>query len=482
MITGMSVDLRKKIDRRLRYRPAGYQYDPAFKYKKWDGWVRLFVDDCQFPAGLVPRVKDLLDAEGVSYVVDDISSRPREGSSCAFSIVGGVEDRYYQREAAEAAVAAERGVVRAPTGAGKTVIAARIIEQVGVNTVVLVPTVDLLFQTKSFLEWALDSEIGMLGAGVVDPKPVTVATTKTMAKVLHTEYVKYTFDEYAEDEDFDIDEDMSTWLRSIGCLLVDECHTVAADTAFNIATNMECRYKIGLSASPWRDDGADLKIEAALGPIVYRIGVDTLVDEGFLVPPVFRIYDTRPDDAVGEQYDTYAKAYKACITDNAYRNDMISSLTNDLIDQGRTVLVLVRHLKHGEKLRKMIPGSVFIAGSSPKDVKAFHESGDRERILDDIRNRRIQCLISSTVADMGLDVPALDAVVLAGGGKSSTRHLQRIGRICRPFEGKDHGIVIDFDDGWAHVRGNGQAGWFSRHTDARRKIEHEEWGGSAIWI
>ena len=200
MITGMSVDLRKKIDRRLRYRPAGYQYDPAFKYKKWDGWVRLFVDDCQFPAGLVPRVKDLLDAEGVAYVVDDISSRPREGSSCAFSIVGGVEDRYYQREAAEAAVAAERGVVRAPTGAGKTVIAARIIEQVGVNTVVLVPTVDLLFQTKSFLEWALDSEIGMLGAGVVDPKSVTVATTKTMAKVLHTEYVKYTFDEYAEDE------------------------------------------------------------------------------------------------------------------------------------------------------------------------------------------------------------------------------------------------------------------------------------------
>ena len=53
MISGMSVDLRKKIDRRLRYRPAGYQYDPAFKYKKWDGWVRLFVDDCQFPAGLV---------------------------------------------------------------------------------------------------------------------------------------------------------------------------------------------------------------------------------------------------------------------------------------------------------------------------------------------------------------------------------------------------------------------------------------------
>lgn len=490
VITDVPQRVLHVLRRALRYRPAGYMYEPAYKYKKWDGWVNLFIDDCQFPVGLVDRVTNILDKEKVPYTVD-VVAEPRKGTPLSLSIDEGVQERWYQKEAAEAVLSHSGGVVRAPTGSGKTVIAARIIKDVGVNAVVLVPTIDLLYQTREFLEWAFGTKIGMMGAGVVDPQPVTVATTRTMAKILNTAYYQFKYDDIGDDDFTEVESDMGEWLKSLGLLIVDECHVVAADTAYNIATNLNVAIKVGLSASPWRDDNADIKIEAALGPIVYRVGVETLVKEGFLVPPLFRIVDTKPNpEAEGQPYDSWAKAYRSVVVDNKHRNELVVQTVNDLVDQGRIVLLLVKQLKHGEKLRKMIPKSVFIAGSSPAEIQAFHQSGDRERILNDLRRGDVRCVIATSVADMGVDVPALDALVLAGGGKSSTRHLQRIGRVCRPHKDKTYGIVVDFDDSWAHVKvkhsRDGDVttspGWFDAHTKARRKIEHAEWESSAIWI
>lgn len=491
VITGVPHRVLLILRRGLRYRPAGYMFDPAYKRRRWDGWVNLFVDDCQFPVGLLDRVTGILDEEKVPYTVS-IVSEPQKGTSLSLSLVEGVQERWYQQEAAEAVLLNSGGVVRAPTGSGKTVIAARIIKECGVNAVMLVPTIDLLYQTHEFLEWAFGRSIGMLGAGIIDPQEVTVATTRTMAKILNTTYHKYAYDDIGDDDPTDINGDFRSWIAGLGLLIVDECHVVAADTAYNIAINLNIATKVGLSASPWRDDNADIKIEAALGRIVYRVGVETLVNEGFLVPPLFRILDTKPTpDTKGKPYDSWAKAYKAVIVDNKHRNSLIVKTTNDLVDQGRIVLLLVKQLNHGEKLRKMIPKSVFIAGSSPSEIQAFHQSGDRERILNELRRGDVRCVIATSVADMGVDIPALDALVLAGGGKSSTRHLQRIGRVCRPFEGKTHGIVVDFDDSWAHVKekkdlSTGEVstsvGWFDAHTKARRKIEHAEWESSAIWI
>jgi superfamily II DNA or RNA helicase len=87
----------------------------------------------------------------------------------------------------------------------------------------------------------------------------------------------------------------------------------------------------------------------------------------------------------------------------------------------------------------------------------------------------LNVLICSTIADMGLDLPILEALVLAGGGKSSTRHLQRIGRVVRTNLDKKSALVMDFDD--SHV-----STWLGKHEQERRKIEHAEWADCAIWI
>ena len=65
----------------------------------------------------------------------------------------------------------------------------------------------------------------------------------------------------------------------------------------------------------------------------------------------------------------------------------------------------------------------------------------------------------------GLDLPALRTLILAGGGKSSTRALQRVGRITRPWPNKKYGIVIDV---WDHIR------YFEDHASRRRKIYSTE--------
>jgi superfamily II DNA or RNA helicase len=110
---------------------------------------------------------------------------------------------------------------------------------------------------------------------------------------------------------------------------------------------------------------------------------------------------------------------------------------------------------------------VFLSGKDPGEVRA--------EVYDDVRAGRTKTVVATTIADLGLDLPILRTLVLAAGGKSSVRHLQRIGRVARPYPGKPSALVVDFDDGHVHK-------WFREHTAQRRKIEKAEWKETALWI
>ena len=76
-----------------------------------------------------------------------------------------------------------------------------------------------------------------------------------------------------------------------------------------------------------------------------------------------------------------------------------------------------------------------------------------------------QITIASTIFDEGIDVRPLDTLILAGGGKSPTRALQRIGRILRPYKGKNNAIAVDFMDTCKYMQG---------HSSQRLKIYKTE--------
>jgi len=79
----------------------------------------------------------------------------------------------------------------------------------------------------------------------------------------------------------------------------------------------------------------------------------------------------------------------------------------------------------------------------------------------------LDVLVASKIFDQGIDIPQLDALILAGSGKSSARALQRIGRVIRNYPGKEKAIVVDFYDNCKFLR---------EHSKARLKVYKTEPG------
>lgn len=432
----------------------------------WDGKKRLYhKGHRKFPTGLYDRVVSILENHG--YEIQ--SDVPDEQDV----LVGhynppGAEwcPRDYQNQAVLTATGAGRGMIKVATGGGKTIIAGHIIHVIGRDTVFLVHTKDLLYQAKDVFSKMFGSwHVGQIGDGVVEPADITITTIQTAARALN---IKYEKDSYAEGEDDWTDgntDHQNTAIRrtldEARVVFMDECHRVAAPTATAVVSSIRnAPYRYGLSASPWRDDGADLALEAVFGPVIVDIPATDLIERGHLVAPIIRF---RQVPAMkfpkGTKYQTIYDQY---IVDNQARNELVIADTVSKVRRGLPTLVLVRRIDHGRFLQSHIGSAL---GRPVSFLSGKDDSSLRREVIEDLRSGRSDCLVASTVADEGLDIKPLAGLVLAGGGKSSTRALQRVGRILRPFDGKKHCEVTDFWD---------NAKFLYDHSRARERIYASE--------
>ncbi len=506
-INGLPDEVIEPLTLATSFKPAGYQFTKAFQKGHTDGRVKL-LKSSKFPAGLVGRVVKVLQKHDVPYRLT-VERNEQVKPHLELELVD-VDLWQHQIDAIERGILNPRGVIRAPTGGGKTVMIAGLIVALRRHTLVIEPTIDLMYQAIAALErhimdLSTDDDptggagwgrclIGQLGDGIVNPQPITVATVRTAAAALQVAFESYEFGEYDDRDPTKVTpSQLREWRDQIGTLIVDEAHILGAQTVFDIATKLPAPNKFGFSASPWRDDGADLMIEGATGPVIYEIPVKTLVDQGILVPPIIEVVDTKgwwTPAAWGSVCSHCSKlrwmtakgpaakctcgctrwkseftdAYRVEIVENVIRNAMIAEKVRTLTGPS---LILVKQKKHGRALESLIEGSEFLSGANVGQ--------ERADAFQRIRDGKLQHIICTTIADMGLDIPILQNLILAGGGKSSTRHLQRIGRVVRSYPGKTHARVVDFDDGHVHR-------WFRNHAAARRKIEHAEWKESALWV
>jgi superfamily II DNA or RNA helicase len=482
--------LYKEFKQLLGYQPEDMIWRMQ-NNKHWDGYVSCVCysrdyckcpikkDGMHFPTGLYSKAIAFFNEKGIPIEVVDVRDAAIAASfrECDLHLAEQIQRgkelvplklHDYQVEAVSRAVAQQRGILQLATGAGKTVTAAAIIAALGVKPAIFyVTSTDLLKQAADEIELfvrqsGLAIEIGRVGGGHKKVRDITVMTVQTAVRALGHKYVKC--DEEDSDDSTNIDDvkkDVVNLIQSAKLVFFDECHHVAAETCQVVAGNsLSARWRYGLSATPYRDKGDDILIDACFGKTIMKINASYLVDRGFLVKPSIAFVHIK--NMKGEKLGSWPVTYKTAVVENGYRNQIISQLANNLTEMGRTVLVLVQQIQHGEMLSEMIPNSVFLHGSCTKKQREDH--------IDLMKKGKASITIASTIMDEGMDCKPLNALILAGGGKSPTRALQRIGRVIRTNTYPDGTVKKDafVYDLYDHQK------YLTTHAMARRKIYMSE--------
>lgn len=433
-----------------------------------------------FPTGLLHKAIKYLNQNGVKVVAKDC--RPKVESTRKLQMSPDFEARDYQDKIIKEACKKDRGIIKLSTGGGKTAIASAIIANRGIIPVVFyVTSVDLLTQAKSELEKFIYDEtgenivVGEVGGGRRNIQEITVMTIQTAVRALGGVWKKYDDEDTKKEKDDigDFKEEVRQLIRNANLIICDEVQHWAAETCQIISDNsFNAKYRLGLSATPFRDLGDDILIEGCFSEPIVDVNASKLIKKKYLVQPKIRFYNisnmrgkftTKPK--IGEknkQKANYANVYKEAIVENSLRNNIIATIANDLIKENRSILILVKQIAHGEILEKLIDGAVFLHGE--------HSSKEREEHLDKMRRGESNITISSSIFDEGVDCKPLDTLILAGSGKSSTRALQRIGRVLRPYtypdgRKKEDAIVVDFMDNVIYLKA---------HSEKRLKIYKTE--------
>jgi superfamily II DNA or RNA helicase len=325
----------------------------------------------------------------------------------------------------------------------------------------LVHTRDLLHQTRNVLSEYLGLPIGQAGDGVVSLQHVTVATVQTCARALDVKITKTPEDdETLESDRTDLRHtaaELAAYIKQVPVVFFDECHHLPADTTYDLSMQMEgASWRFGLSATPYRADKMDLLLEAALGPKLFAAPASALIEKGYLVPPKIRFLPV-PALIVRSGKADYQDIFTSYVVENPRRNQLVADTARQLADKGNSVLILVSQVRQGEALQKLLPNVPLVQGADPADRRA--------EVFAALASKELPIAIATTLADEGLDVPSLNAVILASAGRSETRALQRVGRALRPSPKKKHAVVIDFMD---------DAPFLKEHAQRRLKIFQSE--------
>lgn len=462
-------ELVKHIDSVLSFWVAGHEYTKAFqkgwwdskenKFKHWDGKRHLLTEKLRFHAGLLEKVITILKNEGQKVeIIDKRKEVPFNDPIPTKNI----ETRKYQERVLETALREKGGIIQAATGSGKSIMIAQLIANTNVKTMVYVTGIDLLYQMHEMFEKVLKTKIGIIGDGQAIIKRINICTVWTASAALGKKYVPLDDEDYSRKEKIDTTNKnkIIKTIKEAELAIFDECHMLATDTLQLINnTSVAARYKYGFSGTPWRDDGADLLLESVCGKTIIEITATELIKDGYLVEPTIHFVNIPKKEKLS---DKYPSIYKEYVVENEIRNEKIVNVVEKLIDAGRKVLILIKNLRHGEILLEHLENK-FVTYFVKGDV----DSEERNRIRKEFNEGKIQIIIASVIFDQGIDLPNLDSIILAGSGKSSTRALQRLGRVLRPAEGKKNAIIIDFIDNCKYLL---------NHTAERIKIYRTEAG------
>lgn len=232
-------------------------------------------------------------------------------------------------------------------------------------------------------------------------------------------------------------------------VIVEEAHEVSSDSFYKV---MEaCRnahYRMALTGTPFMrdDEEANMRLLAACGPVAIKISEELLISRGILAKPYFK-YIALPEEARPKRLfrsTPWQTAYDAGIVEFEMRNKMLCAEVLRGMRFGLNAMMLVQHKKHGELLKDMLTK----AGARAEFIYGEDNQKARDKALQALGKGEIDVLIGSTILDVGVDVPSVGMIVLAGGGKAEVATRQRIGRGLREKKGgvPNVAFIVDVAD------------------------------------
>jgi superfamily II DNA or RNA helicase len=327
-----------------------------------------------------------------------------------------------QQRMIRAACKAQRGVIQAPTGYGKTIIELGIMScYPKENILLLCHSKDIIRQTVKQMHGVGFDSVGILQGQNRRIGRVTAATIQTFSKL-------------------DLVEQATHW----DVVIIDEAHHVSAFKGqyAKVLQRLMAPIRLGFTATLPYTEEAKMTLEAMLGPKIDEITIGEGTEEGLLAVPKIKLVKSPFNQRI-RSLRRYPEVYADGIVSNISRNRMILNLTKKHVDQGDSVLILVNQIEHGSRLRRL--------GRQEFDmhcvfIKGKNKDEDRALIKETFSEKYHLCVIATTVWKEGVDIPSLNVVINAAGGKSEIATLQAIGRGLRATEDKKEVVVIDIFD------------------------------------
>jgi superfamily II DNA or RNA helicase len=352
-----------------------------------------------------------------------------------------VELRPYQKEALDRWRHANmRGILVLPTAAGKTYVALKAISLLKTQTLIVVPTLDLIDQWRKRVAEHLNMEAGAVGGGQNTVKMITVSTYDSaylQAETLGNKFMLIVF---------------------------DEVHHLASPSYMQIAEMYIAPHRMGLTATYERSDERHSLLPRLVGDPIYTVSVEELAGEHLspytyekifveLTPEEQRAYDSqiatfrlylREKGITLRSAEDFQKFIMTTGRDHRAREALLArnralkiALNSDAklhllarqleANRNEKTLIFTLHndLVYAISRRFLIPAITY---QTPKE--------ERRETLENFRKGEYKAIVTSQVLDEGIDVPDASAGYILSGTGSTREYIQRLGRLLRKVEGK----------------------------------------------
>lgn len=293
------------------------------------------------------------------------------------------------------------GILQAPPGSGKTVMALNIISRLGLKTLVIVHKEFLVNQWRERIQTFLpNARIGHIQQDVVDivDKDIVIGMMQSLSM---REYPGI--------------------YNKFGLVVIDEGHHLGARVFHKSVINFDARYRLMLTATPQRADGCEKVFEYHIGKVIAKIDVYEMIPKVYIVKTPFVVKSGLDREIVTN-----------ILCGIPARNDYIAGLIEKAYKEGRKTIVFSKRLRHLDVLAKRL---------IKKDIDFCYFTGQNNNLA--LARKKRVILATVQMAKEGLDIPDIDCEIFTVPQSSVE---QDVGRALRLLDNKKKPIIIDIVD------------------------------------